>query len=204
MKYEKVISGSIIEIIDKKDVAVIGIDGLGGAGKSTISETICNELENSAIHTILLHIDDFIHTKEIRYNSSYPEWQCYYELQWKYDYFIDTVKKLKHGINNEHEIELYDKDNDSYFTKSYSVKKRTVIVVEGIFLQREELQGIFDYMIYIDVPENVRMRRVLKRDTYIGNEQQIVDKYENRYFPAERYYFKKYAPDHTANYVIHN
>ena len=63
---------------------------------------------------------------------------------------------------------------------------------------------MFDYMIYIDVPEAVRMSRVLKRDTYIGNEQQIIDKYENRYFPAERHYFNKYCPDHRANFVIYN
>ena len=193
-----------MRIIDNKNVAVLGIDGLGGAGKSTISEKICKELENNAIHTILLHIDDFIHTRDIRYNASYPEWQCYYELQWRYDYFIGIVSRLKSVSNYSHEIELYDKDHDSYFTKSYSVEQKTVLIVEGIFLQRKELQGIFDCMIYIDVPEDVRMSRVLKRDTYIGNEQQIVDKYENRYLPAERHYFKEYCPDRIANFVIRN
>lgn len=202
--YEKEIFKSILRIMDNKEIAVLGIDGLGGAGKSTVSEKICDELENNAVHTILLHIDDFIHTREIRYNSSFPEWQCYYERQWRYDYFIDIVKRLKNSSDYRHEIELYDKDNDSYFTKSYSLEQKTVIIVEGIFLQRKELQGIFDYMIYIDVPEEVRMGRVLKRDTYIGNEQQIIDKYENRYFPAEHHYFKEYSPDRIADYVIHN
>ena len=61
---------------------------------------------------------------------------------------------------------------------------------------------IFDYMVYIDVPEDERMARLLKRDTYIGNEQQIIDKYENRYFPAERKYFNEYNPEQSADFVI--
>ncbi|MDE6005769.1 MAG: uridine kinase, partial [Oscillospiraceae bacterium] len=98
--------------------------------------------------------------------------------------------------------ELYDKNNDSYFNKNYNINQKTIIIVEGIFLQRKELQEIFDYMIYIDIPETIRMQRVLKRDSYIGNTQQITEKYENRYFPAERYYFNKYRPEKTADFVI--
>lgn len=193
---------SILKLSDKKEILVIGIDGLGGAGKSTISEKICTELENRNLPTILLHIDDFIHTREIRYNSAYPEWQCYYHLQWRYDYFIEIINRLNNHADGNIEIALYDKNNDNYINKIYDIKKKTIILVEGIFLQRKELQGIFDYMIYIDIPESVRMQRVLKRDTYIGNAQQIIEKYENRYFPAERNYCKQYHPEQTADFII--
>ena len=202
MIYEKDICSSIMKLLNNTGIAIVGIDGLGGAGKSTISEKICSEIEHHNVHTILLHIDDFINVKAVRYNSAYPEWQCYYDLQLRYDYFINIVNQLKNKINNSIEIELYDKDNDCYFTKCYDVIEKTIVIVEGIFLQRKELQGIFDYMVYIDIPENVRMTRVLKRDTYIGNEQQIIDKYENRYFPAERKYFSEYHPEQSANRVI--
>ncbi|MCH5349064.1 MAG: uridine kinase [Oscillospiraceae bacterium] len=198
----KDICSSILKLISNTGIAVVGIDGLGGAGKSTVSEKICSEIEQNNVHTILLHIDDFINVKAVRYNSAYPEWQCYYDLQWRYDYFNKIINQFENKINNSIEIELYDKDNDCYFTKKYDVIEKTVIVVEGIFLQRKELQGNFDYMIYIDVPEDVRMTRVLKRDTYIGNEQQIIDKYENRYFPAERKYFNEYHPERSADFVI--
>ena len=81
-------------------------------------------------------------------------------------------------------------------------KPQTVILPEGIFLQRKELSGVFDYMIYLDVPEAERLERVLKRDTYIGNEQEIRQKYANRYFPAERHYTAEYRPEQTADTVI--
>lgn len=65
-----------------------------------------------------------------------------------------------------------------------------------------ENNNIFDYMIYIDVPEKVRLQRVLKRDTYIGDEQQIIDKYENRYFPAERRYIEEYQPGNNGDMLL--
>lgn len=202
MIYEKEICNSILKLSSENEVIIIGIDGLGGAGKSTISERICCEIKNNNVHTILLHIDDFINVREVRYNSAYPEWQCYYDLQWRYEYFTGIIKQIKNRTNNNIEIELYDKDNDCYFSQNYDIEEKTVVIVEGIFLQRKELYGIFDYMVYIDVPEDERMTRVLKRDTYIGNEQQIIDKYENRYFPAERKYFNKYHPEQSADFVI--
>lgn len=203
MSYENLVCCSIIRIADNHKVTVVGIDGLGGAGKSTISEKICKKLESYKFNIILLHIDDFITMREVRYNTSYPEWQCYYDLQWRYKYFVETINKIKNGTTkNQLEIELYDKDNDNYYKKSYDVTEHTVVIVEGIFLQRKELKGIFDFMVYIDIPETVRLERVLKRDTYIGNEQQIVDKYQNRYFPAEHKYFSEYQPNKSADYVI--
>ena len=46
------------------------------------------------------------------------------------------------------------------------------------------------------------MDRVLQRDTYIGTAQQIIEKYENRYFPAERHYLAKHHPEQTADFLI--
>lgn len=193
---------NVINRAAAKDIYIVGIDGLGGAGKSTISEELCRKFESAHYHTILLHIDDFIHVRKIRYNSACPEWQCYYDLQWRYDYLLDVIGQLKSADDACVEIELYDKDNDTYYKQCFDVKENTIVIVEGIFLQRKELKGLFDYMIYIDIPEDVRLDRVLKRDTYIGGEQEIIDKYHNRYFPAEHIYVEKYAPHKGADFCM--
>ena len=112
------------------------------------------------------------------------------------------MHSLKNCPKIRHEVELYDKDHDSYYTKNMTAETKTAVIVEGIFLQKKELQGLFDYMIYLDVPEDTRLQRVLNRDTYIGDAQQITEKYENRYFPAERLYFNEYHPDKLADHVI--
>lgn len=183
---------------------VIGIDGLGGAGKSTICETLCTELSNYGYQVILLHIDELITKRNVRYNSQYPEWQCYYDLQWRFDYFRNIVERIKSAEESEIDIEIYNKNNDDYMIQKELLGDKTLILVEGIFLQRKEYNQIFDYMIYIDVPEEVRLQRVLGRDTYIGSDKEITEKYENRYFPAERKYVEEYSPREKADYIIFN
>ena len=195
--YEKIINS-----ININATPIIGIDGLGGAGKSTISEKMCLIFKENDYHTVLLHIDDFIHVREVRYNDEYPDWQCYYDLQWRYDYFLDVINEIKNSGREYIDIELYDKDNDTYFNQRFEVGQKTIVIVEGIFLQKKEYNNIFDYMIYIDIPEKERLNRVLKRDTYIGDEKQIIEKYENRYFPAEHRYMKEYQPERNADLVI--
>lgn len=192
----------IINAVHTDGVSVIGIDGLGGAGKSTISEKLCQNFREHGFHTVLLHIDDFIHMRKLRYNSAYPDWQCYYDLQWRFDYFSNIINEIKSRHDDHVDIELYDKENDTYYQQRFSVLDKTIVIVEGIFLQREEYCNIFDYMIYIDIPEQIRLDRVLKRDTYIGDERQIIDKYKSRYFPAEHRYMEQFCPQNNADLVI--
>ena len=42
----------------------------------------------------------------------------------------------------------------------FPIHNNTIVMVEGIFLQKKEYNIIFDYMIYIDIPEKVRLERV--------------------------------------------
>lgn len=186
----------------KGKTLLAGIDGLGGAGKSTITEEAAKLLEAEGIHTEIFHIDDFIHPKAIRYNDDYPQWEQYYYLQWRYDHYINAVVKPSRENVTAPPVELYDKENDKYIVDMRSIPSGSIVITEGIFLQREELKGCFDCMIYIDVPEEERLSRVLRRDGYIGDENAIREKYEKRYFPAERFYAEKYSPEKNADMVI--
>ncbi len=182
---------------------VVGIDGLGGAGKSTVSQEISKLLETDGCNVAILHIDDFIQPRAVRYNDEHPEWECYYVLQWRYDYLLrEILTPIRSGMAFDGDIELYDKDNDTYCLTPTSIPVGSIVIIEGVFLQRKELSGIFDYMIYIDIPESTRLERVLERDGYIGDREQIKAKYDNRYFPAERHYITSCAPRENADYVI--
>ena len=186
----------------KGKTLLVGIDGLGGAGKSTVADDVRRLLDAEGINTSVFHIDDFIHPKAVRYNDDYPQWEQYYYLQWRYDYFLSAVAKPVRDGREVPPIELYDKENDSYITDMRSIPKGSIVITEGVFLQREELEGAFDFIIYVDVDEEERLRRVLCRDGYIGDEADIRRKYNERYFPAEHFYAKKYCPAKNADLVI--
>lgn len=182
---------------------IVGMDGLGGAGKSTLSESLHSILCKEGYSIVILHIDDFIHPRAVRYDERYVAWECYYYRQWRYDDFIEQIiQPIRSGEAVKKEIELYDKEHDTYYLHQIEIPVGSIVIIEGVFLQREELKGVFDDMIYIDVSEEIRWKRVLARDGYIGDSHQIQEKYENRYFPAEHYYLKTCLPKEHADYVI--
>ncbi|SFX44051.1 uridine kinase [Thermoactinomyces sp. DSM 45891] len=100
------------------------------------------------------------------------------------------------------QLEYYQKELDEYVIRNVSLSPQNVVIVEGIFLQREEWRSFFDYVVYIDVDRTTRNDRVLKRDTYIGDLEERHAKYMRRYWPAEDYYLEHVQPKALADMVI--
>lgn len=177
---------------------LIGIDGLGGSGKTTFAHEMQKQIHSS----VLFHLDDFIHPRKIRYDSNFEEWYCYYHLQWRYDYLIKKLlEPLKNGIDVNETIELYNKETDSYRKQKVGILVGRTVIVEGVFLQRPELRAYFDQVIFLNVSEEKRLQRVIERDTYIGSQADILKKYETRYFPAERKYVEECRPLFLADKI---
>ena len=174
-----------------------------GSGKSTIADSLKLKLQSRGYETYILHIDDFIHPKHVRYNESKEEWYCYYNIQWRYDYLVKEI--LFHIKNNDQIdklIEIYDKENDNYILETIGISAGSILLLEGIFIQRKELRKYLDFTIYIDTPKHVRLKRVLERDLYMGEEEDINNKYKRRYFPAEEKYISEYWSIENANFVL--
>ena len=166
----------------KQRSLLIGIDGLGGSGKTTYALNLQHQLKNA----IVIHLDDFIHTRKVRYNEQFESWYCYYYLQWRYDYLIEKLlEPLRNGLAVHDTIELYDKTTDSYRMQKFDIPVGTTVIVEGVFLQRPELRAYFDKVIYLETDRETRITRALDRDGYIGSSEDIIRHYEQRYFPAE-------------------
>lgn len=181
-----------------KCFTLIGVDGLGGSGKTMYAHKLQQQLEGS----VILHLDDFVHKKEVRYNENYEEWYGYYHLQWRYDYLIKKLLlPLKSGLDVNETIEVYNRERDSYMLQKIEIPVGTSVIVEGIFLQRPELRPYFETVIYLELDKETRLKRILDRDIYMGNKEEIALKYEQRYFPAEEKYIEQCNPFALADVV---
>ncbi|MCH7322610.1 kinase [Solibacillus sp. MA9] len=178
---------------------IVAIDGLSGAGKTTIVNQLVNEIEN----VVILHIDDHIVKREMRYNTGHDEWFEYYQLQWDTNYLKERLYKKLHQNEKQLHLPFYDKEKDIHISKSIQIPPKSIVIIEGIFLLREEWKAFYDYIIFLDCPKEVRYERVLHRDTYIGNLEERLMKYQNRYWVAEDYYLKMQNPFKLAHTIMH-
>ncbi|KGI84216.1 uridine kinase [Exiguobacterium mexicanum] len=177
---------------------IVAIDGLSGAGKTTLVD----QMRGIATNEVVLHIDDFIVERHRRYATGQSEAMEYYALQWDVELLVETLfKPLREGQTNL-TLPYYERDQDAVNMRTIEIAPNTLVLIEGIFLLRDEWRPYFDYIVYLDCPREVRYERVLNRDTYIGDLSERLAKYERRYWPGEAHYIKTINPQAQADQIV--
>lgn len=178
---------------------IVAIDGLGGAGKSTFVHDLANALKKVCTINVL-HMDDYIVESEKRYNTGYDEWFEYYYLQWDIACIKNFLEKV-HGKAQELTLPFYNRTTNTVVNINKVFAANSILLLEGVFLQRKDWRKFYDYTIFLECPLEIRKERVLKRDTYIGDVSAITKKYEKRYWIAEDYYLTKEQPLQQADCI---
>lgn len=179
---------------------IVAIDGLSGAGKTTIVE----QLQDLSKDVVVFHIDDFIVERTKRYGTGESEAMEYYALQWDVALLAEKLfMALSHGETCL-TLPYYERDHDEVIMRRVEIAPNALVFIEGIFLLRDEWRSYFDYIVYLDCPREVRYERVLNRDTYIGDLAERLDKYMRRYWPGEAHYVKTINPKIKADHIVHS
>jgi len=77
--------------------------------------------------------------------------------------------------------------------------------MDGVFLFRPELAGYWDLKIFVEADFKITVSRATKRDGYyLGSDQEIQDKYNQRYVPGQLLYFQEAQPQEKADIIIGN
>lgn len=182
---------------------IVAIDGLSGAGKTTLVKELEQKLIQHEQSVVTFHIDDFIVQRNSRYNTGFDEWYEFYYLQWDVNKLKnDLFEKLHYESKSILSLPFYDKFTDSILIQNVLIPSESIILIEGVFLQRVEWRPYYDFVLFLDCDRHIRNERVLKRDSYIGDLEQRRNKYERRYWLGEDYYMEKEQPIKSADMVI--
>ena len=179
----------------------VGINGVDTSGKSVFAYNLERFLKSQGAQVELLHLDDFHNPRAIRSLDRSP--QGYIDHAFNLEALaelISSAKKSSRAVN----LDLLDLDQDTY-TKNhtYHFTKDTIVLVEGVLLFRPPLDKLFDYKIFLDISFQEVLRRAAKRDVPKYGDA-ILDRYKQRYIPAQQIYFKQFDPIRQAQMVIDN
>ena len=75
------------------------------------------------------------------------------------------------------------------------VAPATVVIVDGVYSLRPELQGLLDLRIFVDTPRNLRLERMLARGQYETD-------WIGRWMAAEDWYFERVRPAASADLIV--
>jgi len=174
---------------------VLGIDGLSRSGKTTLADALKRRLSERGDSCVLLHIDDYITERRLRYGTGRGEGFEYYRLQWDAE---QLERSLFAGLKTAPLLTLprYDGDSDRSLDEPILLPEHGIILIEGVFLQRSQWREYYDAVVYLDC---LRERR-FERESESARRQRF--KFVNRYWKGEELYLEAERPAERADLVL--
>ena len=181
--------------------ARVGVDGVDGSGKTTFAGELATAYGRSGREVHVVHLDDFLNPRSVRYRlgRSSPEGFV------RDTYDLAAVRALVLAPlepGREHVIvpRAFDHVADlPVRAEPVAVGRDAVVVVEGLFLHRPELEDSWDLSVFLDVPFEVSVARLAARD---GSPDDPEHPAMRRYVEGQRIYLHECSPQERATFVL--
>jgi uridine kinase len=154
----------------------IGIDGLGGAGKSTLARRIAAAIERA----VVVAVDDFS-------GPRIAEWDIE-RLQ------VQLANPLLQGQPARFQRWDWDRDEGMEWV---DVQPGTVVIIEGVSATRAEVKLPWALRIWVDTPRELRRERTLERADAAMASQWLAS-----WIPSEEAYLASQRPQLRADLIV--
>jgi uridine kinase len=185
----------------------VAIDGIDAAGKTTLADDLAGLVEGQQQPVIRASLDGFHRPRAERYRQGADSPEGYYEDS--FDYLaLRNALLLPLGPDGTrvYQRAIFDHRADAPLSSPPErAAEDAILLFDGIFLLRPELDGVWDYRIFVEAALEVALQRALVRDRELpGSPAGIEDRYLQRYFPAQRMYLDRIQPHQRADAVVVN
>ncbi len=178
---------------------LIGIDGVDGAGKSVLADELAGRLR-PATAVVRISIDGFHHKREHRYARGRGSAAGFWLDSYDYGSFRREVVDPFRSGTGTYLTAIHDVDTDETIRgPRHPVIRGALVIVDGIFLHRDELCDVWDASVFLDVPFAESVRRMSIRDGFSADPRAE----ENaRYVGGQRLYLDTVRPAGRASLVV--
>lgn len=195
----------VITAIDLGRPIRVAIDGIIAAGKTTFSENLVKALARRGRRAIHISMNGFHNPSEVRYEQGRYSADGYYEDA--YDFAAlrrEVIEPLGPGGNRRYRTAIIDLESDTPIDEPPQIAEPDdVFLVDGSFLQRREMQGAWDLIVYIHASFETAEARGAARDAETPEEaEEILAGFRKRYHAAQRRYLAECMPSRNADLVI--
>ncbi|WP_438285466.1 uridine kinase family protein [Bacillus wiedmannii] len=179
----------IQEKYTEQSVIIIGIDGCGGAGKSTLA----NKIKSDFSTVMVVHMNDFYLPSAKIVNEHPTNKSIGADFDWK-RLLQEVLDPISNGLEGHYK--RYDWEKDS-LVGSHIVPACGIVIIEGVYATRQELAGMYDLKIWVNCPRETRIKRGIARDGEAAR-----DMWENNWMVAEDMYVENHKPHEFVDFII--
>jgi len=168
---------------------LVGIDGCGGAGKSSLAKQIGSTLEGVTV----VAGDDFWLPGDRRPERAEVIADPGSDYDWERlrDQVVLPLSKDEPG-----RYQRYDWGSDSLM-EWHDVPSIGTVIVEGVFCTRQELAPLYDVRVWVETPRAICLERGYARDGAAGRAL-----WDEEWMPAYENYVKQSDPAGRAHYKV--
>ena len=181
-----------------KGRAIIAVDGLDGAGKTRFADALAEELGRGSRAVFRASMDDFHRPRTERYARGRDSAEGFYRDSYNYTTFRRVlVEPFRLGSIGSFVLAAFDVARDAQIQPKWTTAPDdALLIIDGIFLNRPELRGIWNYSIWLDVDPEIAAARMRERDGEPTN--------PSRYTGGQALYLDDSTPRAQATAIIDN
>jgi uridine kinase len=181
----------------------VAVDGVDGAGKTTFADELAGVLTAAGRPVIRASVDDFHRVRAERYRRGRSSWLGFWLDSFDYPRLrAELLDPLEPSGSGRYRVAVHDLASDERLDlPRMQAPPAAVLVVDGLFLHRDELVGTWDLSVFLDVPFEITAARMAVRD---GSCADPAAPSLHRYVHAQRHYLASCQPRERATMVIDN
>lgn len=186
----------------------VAIDGCSAAGKSTLADELADVLRQHTDRPVIrVGLDHFKRADAVRTRYPRDSPESYYLDSWDNAAIRDLLLgPLGPGGSRRYRTAVTDLPALAAVDGPVLVAPDdAILLADGVFLQRPELDPFWDLRIWLDVDLDDVLRRGIARDaSWMGSAEEAGARYRSKYLPGEQRYLREVRPAERAEIVVDN
>lgn len=181
----------------------VAVDGADGSGKTTFADELADAVRALGRPVVRISLDDFHHVRAVRYRRGRESPEGFWLDSYDYQRFReDVLEPFAPGGGRRYRSAAHDLVTDAVLDPPFrTASPGSVLIVDGLFLHRDEIGDVWDLSVFLEVPFAVTARRMAGRD---GTNPDPGHPAMRRYVEAQKIYFAACSPQRRADILIDN
>ncbi|CAM3650499.1 Phosphoribulokinase/uridine kinase domain-containing protein [Deinococcus saxicola] len=188
-----------------RPVLRVAVDGVDGAGKTTFAGELAASLRSLGREVIRASVDGFHNPRAVRYRLGRDSPQGFYRDSYDYAGLRQALlDPLGPDSSLRYRKAIFDVDADQSVSQPpLTAQPGSILIMDGLFLHRPELRGVWDDSIFLRVDFAVSVPRGAARGPGFGSPDPAAQS-NRRYIGGNELYFREADPEKWAGVVVDN